>query len=123
MDWSSTIDTLMHGVITLGVVAGTGLIYRYTGYQATAAQQTMITDKATQLAHQAIAAAQPGIEQAVIHVTDNIVQQKVPQMVSDLAQHGITVTAGQAADKIQAALGAAQVAAPTVAVDVPKKVI
>jgi hypothetical protein len=120
MDWSNILDNLMHGVITIGVVAGTGLIARYTGYQVTAAQQVMITDKAQQLAHQAIAAAQPGIEEAVIKITDQIVQDKVPQMVKDLADHGIKVTPAKAADKIQAALGAAQVSSPTTVVDAAK---
>lgn len=120
MDWSTILSNVMDGVVSVGVIAATGLIARYTGYQVSAAQQATIKDKATQLAHQAIAAAAPGIEQAVIHVTDPIVQNKVPQMISDLASHGITISADKAADNIQAAFGAAQVAAPTV--DVSSKV-
>lgn len=119
MDWSATLNAVMDGVISIGVTAGVVLLKQYTGYQATAAQQQLIKDKATQLAHQAVAAAEPGIEQAVIRITDPIVTQRVPQMINDLAAHGVTVSAEQAAAKIQAALGATQVAAPTVDVKAP----
>lgn len=114
MDWNAFMSDAMHGVVSVGVIVITGLVYRYTGYQVTAAQQTMVIDKATQLANQAVAAAAPGFEQAVIHITDPIVQNAVPKMVDDLKNHGIEITPAKAADKIQAALGAAQVSSGTV---------